>query len=331
MHFSISGKTELAKALASYLFKDASSMVTIDSKSSRLFFCLSVLVHLSVTVLIYYQYSLYFLSLTLHFSLSISLSSPLSLTLSFSLTLHLSLSQSLTIYLNLSPTHTLLLSHSLSLYSFSEWIYGKAFRFKTYRLPSRVRYKIHIWLYGLHHFYSSFSSCSYPISSLFLSLSVFLPLPQSFSPLSLTISLNLAHLYLPSFFSFYPPFSSLLFFSLPLPPFLLPSFSHPRYVGYEEGGLLTEAVLRKPYTIILLDEFEKAHRSISNLLLQGTEFRILTLHFYFLLYLPAFFSVHQFIYLFICSSACLFIYLWICLFINLRLYKVVHLSVHLCW
>ena len=41
-------------------------------------------------------------------------------------------------------------------------------------------------------------------------------------------------------------------------------------MGYEEGGLLTEAVLRKPYTIILLDEFEKAHRSISNLLLQGT-------------------------------------------------------------
>lgn len=44
--------------------------------------------------------------------------------------------------------------------------------------------------------------------------------------------------------------------------------SPPGYVGYEEGGLLTEAVIRKPYTIVLLDEFEKAHKSVSNLLLQ---------------------------------------------------------------
>ena len=42
----------------------------------------------------------------------------------------------------------------------------------------------------------------------------------------------------------------------------------PGYVGYDEGGALTEAVRRKPYQIILLDEFEKAHRDVSNLLLQ---------------------------------------------------------------
>eukprot|EP01006_Ploeotia_vitrea_P037370 TRINITY_DN66125_c0_g1_i1.p1 TRINITY_DN66125_c0_g1~~TRINITY_DN66125_c0_g1_i1.p1 ORF type:complete len:849 (-),score=446.65 TRINITY_DN66125_c0_g1_i1:592-3138(-) len=42
----------------------------------------------------------------------------------------------------------------------------------------------------------------------------------------------------------------------------------PGYVGYEEGGVLTEAVRRRPYQVILLDEMEKAHRDVSNLLLQ---------------------------------------------------------------
>ena len=42
----------------------------------------------------------------------------------------------------------------------------------------------------------------------------------------------------------------------------------PGYIGYEEGGILTEAIRRKPYSVILLDEFEKAHRGVSNLLLQ---------------------------------------------------------------
>lgn len=42
----------------------------------------------------------------------------------------------------------------------------------------------------------------------------------------------------------------------------------PGYVGYEQGGALTEAVRRKPYQIILLDEFEKAHKDVANLLLQ---------------------------------------------------------------
>lgn len=42
----------------------------------------------------------------------------------------------------------------------------------------------------------------------------------------------------------------------------------PGYVGYEEGGTLTEAVRRRPYQVILLDEAEKAHREVSNLLLQ---------------------------------------------------------------
>lgn len=42
----------------------------------------------------------------------------------------------------------------------------------------------------------------------------------------------------------------------------------PGYVGYQEGGQLTDAVRRKPYSIILLDEIEKAHTDIFNLLLQ---------------------------------------------------------------
>ncbi|MBA3312305.1 MAG: ATP-dependent chaperone ClpB [Planctomycetaceae bacterium] len=42
----------------------------------------------------------------------------------------------------------------------------------------------------------------------------------------------------------------------------------PGYVGYEEGGKLTEAVRRNPYTVILLDEIEKAHRDVFNILLQ---------------------------------------------------------------
>ena len=42
----------------------------------------------------------------------------------------------------------------------------------------------------------------------------------------------------------------------------------PGYVGYEEGGVLTEAVRRRPYQVVLLDEFEKAHKEVSNLLLQ---------------------------------------------------------------
>jgi ATP-dependent Clp protease ATP-binding subunit ClpB len=40
------------------------------------------------------------------------------------------------------------------------------------------------------------------------------------------------------------------------------------YVGYEEGGQLTEAVRRKPYSVILLDEIEKAHPDTFNILLQ---------------------------------------------------------------
>lgn len=42
----------------------------------------------------------------------------------------------------------------------------------------------------------------------------------------------------------------------------------PGYVGFDEGGQLTNAVRRKPYSVVLLDEFEKAHRDVSNLLLQ---------------------------------------------------------------
>lgn len=42
----------------------------------------------------------------------------------------------------------------------------------------------------------------------------------------------------------------------------------PGYVGYEEGGYLTEAIRRKPYSVILLDEIEKAHHDVFNILLQ---------------------------------------------------------------
>jgi ATP-dependent Clp protease ATP-binding subunit ClpB len=42
----------------------------------------------------------------------------------------------------------------------------------------------------------------------------------------------------------------------------------PGYVGYEEGGALTEAVRRRPYSVVLLDEIEKAHRDVFNVLLQ---------------------------------------------------------------
>ena len=42
----------------------------------------------------------------------------------------------------------------------------------------------------------------------------------------------------------------------------------PGYVGYDEGGQLTEAVRRRPYTVVLLDEIEKAHQDVFNVLLQ---------------------------------------------------------------
>ena len=50
----------------------------------------------------------------------------------------------------------------------------------------------------------------------------------------------------------------------------------PGYVGYEEGGYLTEAVRRKPYSVILLDEVEKAHPDVFNILLQVLEHGRLT-------------------------------------------------------
>ncbi len=52
--------------------------------------------------------------------------------------------------------------------------------------------------------------------------------------------------------------------------------SPPGYVGYEEGGQLTEKVRRKPYSVVLLDEIEKAHPDIFNLLLQVLDDGILT-------------------------------------------------------
>jgi len=45
----------------------------------------------------------------------------------------------------------------------------------------------------------------------------------------------------------------------------------PGYVGYEEGGQLTEAIRRRPYAVVLLDELEKAHPDVFNTLLQLLE------------------------------------------------------------
>src|SRR5262249_60047621 len=42
----------------------------------------------------------------------------------------------------------------------------------------------------------------------------------------------------------------------------------PGYMGYEEGGQLTEAVRRRPYSVVLLDEIEKAHNEVFDVLLQ---------------------------------------------------------------
>jgi ATP-dependent Clp protease ATP-binding subunit ClpC len=47
--------------------------------------------------------------------------------------------------------------------------------------------------------------------------------------------------------------------------------SPPGYIGYDEGGQLTEAVRRKPYSVLLLDEIEKAHPDVFNILLQLLE------------------------------------------------------------
>ena len=50
----------------------------------------------------------------------------------------------------------------------------------------------------------------------------------------------------------------------------------PGYVGYDEGGQLTEAVRRKPYSVVLLDEIEKAHHDVFNILLQVLDDGLLT-------------------------------------------------------
>jgi len=52
--------------------------------------------------------------------------------------------------------------------------------------------------------------------------------------------------------------------------------SPPGYVGYEEGGLLTEAIRKNPHAVLLLDEIEKAHQDIYNILLQVMDYATLT-------------------------------------------------------
>jgi ATP-dependent Clp protease ATP-binding subunit ClpA len=50
----------------------------------------------------------------------------------------------------------------------------------------------------------------------------------------------------------------------------------PGYVGYDQGGLLTEAILKKPHCVLLLDEIEKAHPDVFNILLQVMDYGRLT-------------------------------------------------------
>jgi ATP-dependent Clp protease ATP-binding subunit ClpC len=52
--------------------------------------------------------------------------------------------------------------------------------------------------------------------------------------------------------------------------------SPPGYVGYQEGGWLTEKVKRNPHSVILFDEIEKAHPDVLNILLQILEYGHLT-------------------------------------------------------
>ncbi len=49
----------------------------------------------------------------------------------------------------------------------------------------------------------------------------------------------------------------------------------PGYLGYDEGGKLTEAVRRRPFAVVLLDEIEKAHPDVFNILLQVTNAALL--------------------------------------------------------
>ena len=52
--------------------------------------------------------------------------------------------------------------------------------------------------------------------------------------------------------------------------------SPPGYVGHDEGGQLTERVRRKPWSVVLLDELEKAHRDVWSIILQVMEEGVLT-------------------------------------------------------
>ena len=75
--------------------------------------------------------------------------------------------------------------------------------------------------------------------------------------------------------------------------------SPPGYVGYNEGGQLTEAVRRRPYTVVLFDEIEKAHPDVFNMMLQIledgrlTDSKVCLLSTCILLWKPWSFSSHQ--------------------------------------
>ena len=52
----------------------------------------------------------------------------------------------------------------------------------------------------------------------------------------------------------------------------------PGYVGFDQGGLLTDAIDKNPYSVVLLDEIEKAHPDLFNILLQVMDYGKLTDH-----------------------------------------------------
>ena len=52
----------------------------------------------------------------------------------------------------------------------------------------------------------------------------------------------------------------------------------PGYVGYDQGGLLTDAIDKNPFSVVLLDEIEKAHPDLFNILLQVMDYGRLTDH-----------------------------------------------------
>lgn len=74
------------------------------------------------------------------------------------------------------------------------------------------------------------------------------------------------------------------------------------YVGYDEGGQLTEVVRRRPYQVVLFDEVEKAHPKVLNVLLQGVYYFFMVMH-----------GNHLNICVYICICIYIYTYIMFCL------------------